>query len=241
MRRKVIEKITKGPSSRYPKIRLDIKRYLIDLNLDLDNIYRVVSESRYSPSVYFLSYDSISEIERFTIFLEDRRFYRHFGLDIFCIPRLFRQLMSGRRVGAISTIDQQLVRTIVDRRERTISRKTKEILLSLLINARLSKRDILTSYLSIAYFGYGVKGADSASRIIFLKRLDQLSAQEAAFIASLLVYPLPKPVVRLFRSLADPGLDFDSRMKILSVVAPEWFIKISRRYKYALHRSGLSK
>ncbi|WP_197277689.1 biosynthetic peptidoglycan transglycosylase [Novosphingobium sp. KN65.2] len=124
--------------------------------------------------------------------LEDRRFFDHVGIDWRRLIREAFKAMTFRKHGGASTIDMQLVRTATGYRNRNIYRKSYEILLSYMIQFRYSKLEILRSYLSIAYFGTGIKGCEEASMEMFGKRSSELEVHEAAQVAAMLVFPKPR-------------------------------------------------
>ncbi|WP_374702115.1 biosynthetic peptidoglycan transglycosylase [Herbaspirillum sp. B65] len=125
------------------------------------------------------------------LILEDRRFFKHGGVDLKSVCRESFKACLGRRHGGASTIDMQFVRTVTGYRERTIKRKIYEIFLASLIQIRYSKIVILRSYLQCAFLGSHLRGVHAASLKIFNKPSMDLSLQEAATIAAMLVYPRP--------------------------------------------------
>ncbi len=133
----------------------------------------------------------IQTVEKMTLILEDRRFFSHFGVDLkACLREILRALLFQPHGGA-STIDMQFVRTATGYREITLRRKLYEALLSVLIQFKYSKIEIFRSYLSCAFLGSGIKGIKIASLRLFNKTPDELSIDEAAEIAAMLVYPRP--------------------------------------------------
>ncbi|MEM1364599.1 MAG: biosynthetic peptidoglycan transglycosylase [Pseudomonadota bacterium] len=127
--------------------------------------------------------------------LEDRRFYRHPGFDIRAIFRaIWTRFMRGELQGA-STIDQQLFRTITDQKEKSITRKFREIVASRRIDQLFDKRTILDVYLQIAYYGTNMKGIDAAKRRI--EGENDSDFQDELILAACLRYPLPKQPSRL--------------------------------------------
>ncbi|GAI92443.1 unnamed protein product, partial [marine sediment metagenome] len=89
-----------------------------------------------------------------TIAIEDRKFYRHWGVDIVGIVRAALQNIKARKtVQGASTITQQLARNLFLTQERTVVRKMKEILLAIQIERRHSKDEILTMYFNQIYYG----------------------------------------------------------------------------------------
>lgn len=186
--------------------------------------------------------DEDTEIEGLTLALEDRWFYAHSGVDLRAIPRVVRQLVTFKRVGGVSTIEQQLVRTLLERRERTIKRKSRELILAWVISHRVPKRDILRTYLSTAYFGYRLRGCDEASDLLFSKPASDLTKSEASFVASLLVYPLPKMVRQFAESRAlHPVEDILLYLDAVAPNAPRWSKRVRRRWNYGLARRRHAK
>lgn len=124
------------------------------------------------------------------ISVEDRRFYSHLGIDPLGIGRaVFVAYRGGGRVGATSTITQQLARNIFLNNNRTVDRKIREAVLAMALEAKFSKDQILELYLNKVYFGGGAYGIDSASRKFFSHSAKNLSLAEAAIIAGLVKAP----------------------------------------------------
>lgn len=121
---------------------------------------------------------------------EDRRFYRHFGLDAVGVARAaVADARAGEVVQGGSTITQQLAKTMLDDRRRTLGRKAKEAALALALELRLSKDEILSRYLSSVYFGDGVYGLRAAARRYFGKPPQELTVGEAAMLAGVINAP----------------------------------------------------
>lgn len=125
------------------------------------------------------------------IAVEDRRYYSHFGVDIWRTGGALIEGITGERarVGGTSTITQQLARNIFLNSNRTIDRKLREAVLALAIEAKFDKEQILELYLNKVYFGGGAYGVDSASRKFFSHPATELSTAEAAIIAGLVKAP----------------------------------------------------
>jgi|GEM_PF-746619 len=122
---------------------------------------------------------------------EDHRHALHPGFDVIAICRaIWRRLAQGRREGG-STIEQQLVRTITGRYERTIRRKLKEILLSVLVNVYFGKSIIPSLYISIGYYGWRMNGFRQACQRLQMRPPLLTLAESAALIARL-KYPEPQ-------------------------------------------------
>jgi membrane peptidoglycan carboxypeptidase len=123
--------------------------------------------------------------------LEDRRFLDHRGVDLRSGLREIIRAMTFRRHGGASTIDMQFVRTATGFRHKTFRRKIYEILLAVIIQFRYNKITILRSYLACAFFGSHLIGANKISHMLYGRNAEELSIDEAAMIAAMLVYPRP--------------------------------------------------
>ena len=122
---------------------------------------------------------------------EDHRHRRHPGFDVIAICRaLWRGLFLGLPEGA-STIEQQIVRVLSNRYERTLSRKVREVLLATLVQEVVPKASMPAIYLEIGYFGWRMNGFQQACA-----RLGQnpaaLSVDQAASLVARLKYPQPR-------------------------------------------------
>ncbi|HQG31325.1 MAG TPA: PBP1A family penicillin-binding protein [Deltaproteobacteria bacterium] len=121
---------------------------------------------------------------------EDSGFYKHAGLDPKrIIVALIADIRATSYVQGASTITQQVVRSYLLSREKTITRKLKEIVLALRIERALSKDEILDLYLDRIYLGSGAYGIGAASLRYFGKECKDLSLAEMAMIAG--VAPAP--------------------------------------------------
>lgn len=115
---------------------------------------------------------------------EDRRFYSHWGVD----PRgIARAALTG--TGGGSTITQQLAKFTFLTPERTLTRKAREALIALWLEGWLTKDEILSRYLSNAYFGDNVYGLRAASLHYFYRKPENLKPNQAAMLAGLLQAP----------------------------------------------------
>jgi penicillin-binding protein 1A len=124
------------------------------------------------------------------ISVEDRRFFSHPGIDPIGLARALYVWVTGdQRLGATSTITQQLARNLFLNSNRSLDRKLREIVLAMALETRFSKQQILELYLNKVYFGGGAYGVDSASRKFFSHDATDLSVAEAAIIAGLVKAP----------------------------------------------------
>ncbi len=122
--------------------------------------------------------------------VEDRRFYRHPGIDPIGIARSADvRLRKGHWTQGGSTITQQLARNVFLTNNKTWTRKVREAIVALALERKFSKDQILELYLNKVYFGGGSYGIDAASRKFFGHGADRLDLAEAAIIAGLVKAP----------------------------------------------------
>jgi penicillin-binding protein 1A len=121
---------------------------------------------------------------------EDARFFDHFGVDLIGTLRAIVQnaRASGVRQGG-SSITQQVAKNLFLSPERTVRRKVHEAFLSMWIEARLSKQEILKLYLDRSYLGGGNYGVEAAAQFYFGKSARDVTVSEAAMIAGLFKAP----------------------------------------------------
>ena len=124
------------------------------------------------------------------IAIEDRRFYRHWGIDPRSIGRAMAANIAagGVRQGG-STITQQLAKTSFLSSDRSYKRKAQEVIIAFWLEGWLTKDEILSRYLSSVYFGDGVYGLRAASRHYFGRRPEDLSLAQSAMLAGLVQAP----------------------------------------------------
>ncbi len=120
------------------------------------------------------------------IAVEDKRFYRHFGIDFIRIGgALLRNIRERSFVEGGSTITQQLAKMLFLSSEKTVTRKIKEIFLSLQLERIYTKDTILGLYLNHAYLGTRAYGIGAAAHTYFGRDIDSVGISEAALLATL--------------------------------------------------------
>jgi penicillin-binding protein 1A len=125
-----------------------------------------------------------------TLATEDRRFFEHFGIDVFGTLRaLIENARANDVVQGGSTITQQLAKNLFLSNERSLKRKIKEAFLALLLEARFPKPQILKMYLDRAYLGGGAFGVEAASQYYFGKSVRDITMAESALLAGLFKAP----------------------------------------------------
>lgn len=122
--------------------------------------------------------------------IEDHRFYSHFGLDFIGLSRAIATnvIARGYAQGG-STLTQQLAKNLFLTQEKTVGRKIQEAILSIWLESKYTKDQILELYLNRVYFGAGAYGIEAASRRYFEKSARALTLSEAALLAGLVKAP----------------------------------------------------
>ncbi|MBA2919387.1 PBP1A family penicillin-binding protein [Sphingomonas sp. MAH-20] len=124
------------------------------------------------------------------IAIEDRRYYRHWGIDPIGIARAaWHNLLAGGVREGGSTITQQLAKGVFLSNDRSFGRKGREALIAFWLEAWLTKQEILERYLSNVYFGDNVYGIRAAARHYFSREPEELTLGQAAMLAGLVKAP----------------------------------------------------
>ncbi|MEN9453404.1 MAG: hypothetical protein RLZZ369_2463 [Pseudomonadota bacterium] len=152
----------------------------------------------------YLPIDQIPKLMRDSLLaVEDARFYEHHGIDPIGVLRAVLSNVTGGRTQGASTITQQVARTFFLTREKTITRKLKEALLSRKLESQLSKDKLLELYMNQIYLGSRAYGFGEAAQTYFGRPLAELSAAECAMLAGLPQNPANvNPIKNLDRALA---------------------------------------
>ncbi|MCX6731599.1 MAG: transglycosylase domain-containing protein [Candidatus Parcubacteria bacterium] len=132
-------------------------------------------------------FDEISRnLKNATVAIEDSSFYHHHGIVFSSLVRaFFVDLITGKFEQGGSTISQQLVKNTLLTREKSFTRKIKEIILTLKMEKVLSKEEILNLYLNEISYGGTVYGAEAASESFLGKKAENLDLAESAYLAAL--------------------------------------------------------
>lgn len=136
--------------------------------------------------------------------IEDKRFFEHGPIDIRGITRaMLSNLIHGRFAAGGSSITQQTAKNIFLSREKKISRKVQELILSYWLENRFTKNQILDLYMNRVSLVGGMRGIDAASRVMFQKSANELSIAQAAQIAAMLKAPTTySPLVNPDKNIA---------------------------------------
>ena len=121
---------------------------------------------------------------------EDGGFYRHRGFDFRAIEKALNDdIRAGRFVRGASTISMQLAKNLYLGREKTLSRKIQEALLTMLLEQELSKQELMELYLNVVELGPGIYGVGPAAQHYFKVRAKDLTLGQALYLASILPDP----------------------------------------------------
>jgi penicillin-binding protein 1A len=141
---------------------------------------RVIAEYDDYPKVL---YDAVLSIE-------DKNFEKHSGFAVWRIlGAAQRDIISGAKVQGASTLTMQLARNLFLNSKRTFGRKIQELLISIQIERRFTKRQIFTLYANQVFVGHGTYGLATGAQFYFGKSAKDLSLEEAALLAALLKAP----------------------------------------------------
>jgi penicillin-binding protein 1A len=130
-----------------------------------------------------------TRVQQAFVSAEDQNFWQHRGVDPVAIARAVmvnvEALGSGRRPIGASTITQQVAKNMLVGADRTLTRKVREAILALRIEAAMPKQRVLEIYLNEIFLGQQAYGVAAAAQGYFNKALDDLTLAEAAFLAAL--------------------------------------------------------
>lgn len=137
-----------------------------------------------------VSFDRIPEAMRWAVIsAENKSFYKDSGIDPMGIARALGNMATGGDTQGGSTITQQFVKNTYLTQEQTLSRKFKEMFISIKVGTKLSKDEILQGYLNTSYYGRGAYGIQAAAQTYYGKDAVDLTPSECAFLAALLKGP----------------------------------------------------
>ncbi len=171
---------------------------------------------------------------------EDDKFYEHSGVDYLGVFRaLLKNIRAGRVVQGGSTITQQVAKSLLLTRERSITRKIKDFLLAQKIEEKFTKDQILFLYLNQVYLGGGYYGVKAAFDGYFGKELSEATVAESAMVAGLLVAPGKySPYVNPVYAKQRQSYVL-SRMRDTGKITPDQYEEaIKEKIQYRLRKGG---
>ena len=157
------------------------------------------------------------------IAIEDKRFFKHGPIDLRGITRaVFSNLVSGRIAAGGSTITQQTAKNIFLSREKKISRKVQEVILSYWLENRFTKNQILDLYMNRVSLVGGMRGIDATARVMFQVPANKLSIGQAAQIAAMLKAPTT------YSPLRNPQKNIERARVVLTEMVRQGYIDINQ-------------
>lgn len=195
-------------------------KYDLDVNAltKLNNGVKVYSASMAETTLYntdrsIIEIETLPEyVKKAFVDIEDKRFYKHNGYDLKRIIKASTiNLLSKSKSQGASTISQQLVKNALLSNEKTYSRKIKEIILSMKMEKKFNKDEILEMYLNTIYFGSNAYGIENASKVYFNKSAKDLTLNEVCVLAGLIKSPYTY----------SPSSNYDNSVKRKNLVAKQ--------------------
>jgi penicillin-binding protein 1A len=185
----------------------------------LDNKEQIISTYGDIYGRYIYYYEIPRNLKNAVIAIEDRKFFEHWGVNIWSIVRAaVVNLKAGYTVQGGSTITQQLSKIVFLNQKKTLKRKLQEVLLSIELEQRYTKQQILAIYLNRVYLGSGLYGVDVAAKYYFGKNVQDLTLYESAIIAGLIRAP------SRYSPVANPELAGHRAYQVLISMVEDEFI-----------------
>ncbi|QGV78793.1 transglycosylase domain-containing protein [Streptomyces ficellus] len=129
------------------------------------------------------------DVEKAFVAAENKTFYQDSGVDFVGTARGVLNTLRGQGKQGGSTITQQYVKNYYLDQDQTVSRKLKELVISLKVDQRMSKDDILAGYMNTSYYGRGAYGIQAAARAYYGVDAEKLTVSQGAYLAALLQAP----------------------------------------------------
>jgi penicillin-binding protein 1A len=155
---------------------------------------------------------------------EDARFFQHQGVDVRGLARAFVRTLKDRDfTQGASTLSMQLARNSFKMKQKSLHRKFLEIALTLRVESRYTKDEILTNYLNRIYFGAGADGIEQAARTYFAKATRDLGEGECAMLVGIIRGP------HIFSPFRNLGAAIEQRDQTLARMMALGFLDEARR------------
>jgi membrane peptidoglycan carboxypeptidase len=129
------------------------------------------------------------DVQRCFVAAENKTFYTDSGVDLRGTARGIYNTLMGRGTQGGSTITQQYVKNYYLDQNQTITRKLKELVISLKVDQKYSKDEILAGYINTSYYGRGAYGIQAAAQAYYRVNAEQLTVEQGAYLAALLQAP----------------------------------------------------
>ena len=224
-------------------IILFLGNYVIDeKKIVMDSATRLVDENGdeltklYVKNRDLVSIDKIPKhVQQAFISIEDVRFYEHHGIDFKSIGRaLYRDILAGGSVEGGSTLTQQLAKNVFLSNDKTLLRKTKEVVVAINLEQRYSKQKLLEMYLNQIYFGHGAYGIQAASKLYFNKDVSELTVEEGALLAA-----LPK-APNSYSPILHPEKSIERRNVVLNAMQKAGYLSAEKNVRLQGRTLGLN-
>ncbi|MFB8438528.1 transglycosylase domain-containing protein [Streptomyces niveus] len=129
------------------------------------------------------------DVQRAFVAAENKSFYKDSGVDIKGTARGLLNTVSGKGKQGGSTITQQYVKNYYLNQDQTVTRKLKELVISLKVDQRMTKSDILAGYINTSYYGRGAYGIQAAAQAYYGVDATKLTLAQGAYLSALLQAP----------------------------------------------------
>ncbi|MGW0737447.1 transglycosylase domain-containing protein [Streptomyces sp. NPDC002851] len=150
-----------------------------------DGSQMVATGGEYNRQI--IPYAEIPKEMRFAVMsAENKTFMKDKGVDPMGIARAAFNMAKGGDTQGGSTITQQYVKNSMLSQDQTLTRKFRELFISIKVGAQMEKEEIMAGYLNTAYYGRGAYGIQAAARAYFKKDAEELNASQCAFLAAVL-------------------------------------------------------
>lgn len=168
----------------FTPLQLDSKqeRFTIyDINGD------ILYETNFKKALSWTPIEEIpTNVQEAVISVEDKRFYKHHGFDLFRIGKaVISNIKAGGVVEGGSTITQQMAKNLFLSNEQTFKRKFEELFYAARLEMQYEKEAILEGYLNTLYYGHGIYGIKAASEFFFDASLEELSTAQIAMLVGI--------------------------------------------------------
>lgn len=187
------------------------------------------------------SEDISINLKNAAVSIEDERFYKHSGVDFkrtlgAAVKWTFSKIGIGDASYGGSTITQQLVKNITNEKDKSVTRKVKEMMRAIALERQIDNKDeILTMYLNISYFSNQCNGVEAAANLYFSKKASEVSIAEAATIVGITQRPT------YYDPLRNPENALAKRNTVLAKMKQQKYIT-KEEYEEAVNSPlGLSK
>lgn len=215
---------------------LNPKQKSFDITDRNGHVLRTVIRSNGISSSFCPSEDISDNLKKASVAVEDRRYYRHKGIDLYGVFRaLYYNIKYRRVVEGASTISQQTAEMLFLTGKGNLISKLKKMIFALKLELHLSKEEILEKYLNLAPYGTNIYGVTQASEEYFRRKPSELSLAQCAFLAGIPQRP----------SFYDPRFNFDETVKkqhkVLAIMKNTGVIDSSAYYQAINEKIVISK